>query len=107
MTQPHKIFWKGAEYDFVIFSENRDLIEQYKKGDTTIPLVDLVSVYKVFVNRQGGVEGVLDEASKLELQTEFGKKATVDDVIKKILFEGDEKGGAGNFDDQTTPGGYT
>lgn len=96
-NQPHKIFWKGQLVDFLIFTENPDLIQQYKKGDTTIPLSDLVSVYKVFVNRQGGADGVFDEASKLEIQSEFGKDAKVDDAIQKILLEGDDKLGVGEL----------
>lgn len=97
MPEPHKIFFKGKEHDFVIFTENPDLIKKYKAGDTTIPLSDIISVFKVFVNRQGGVEGVLDEASKAELQNEFGNKAKVDEIIKIILDEGDDKHGAGSF----------
>ncbi len=38
------------------------------KSDTTIPLIDIVSIYKLFVNRQGGLEGVLDEASENRYQ---------------------------------------
>lgn len=96
MAQPHKIFWKGSDYDFVVFVEDTDLLQKYKKGDSTIPLVDIVSIYKVFINRQGGVEGVLDEASKAEISNEFGK-SDVDEVIKKIIFEGADKQGAGSI----------
>ncbi|KAF3987947.1 hypothetical protein FT663_04227 [Candidozyma haemuli var. vulneris] len=98
--QPHKIFYKGEEHDFVIFTENPDLIQKYKKGDTTIPLVDLVSVWKVFINRQGGADGILDEASRNELENEFGPKTKVDDAIKKILDEGQDKSQVGTFDEQ-------
>lgn len=94
---PHKIFWKGSQNDFIIFSENPDLIKKYQGGDTTIPLLDLVSVFKVFVNRQGGADGMLDEASKLELEAEFGKGAKADEVIQKILKEGDDKLGVSNL----------
>lgn len=100
MTQPHKVFYKGKENDFVIFADNADLLQKYNKGDSTIPLIDIVSIYKVFINRQGGVEGLLDEASKSELQNEFGSKANVDSVIKTILKEGSDKHGAGSFIDQ-------
>lgn len=96
-ASPHKIFYKGEQSDFVVFIENPDLVKKYKGGDSTLPLIDIVSIYKVFVNRQGGVEGVLDEASKEELQNEFGKDANVDAVIKKIIFEGEDKQGAGRI----------
>lgn len=107
MAHPHKIFYKGKENDFVIFTENPEEIKKYKSGDKTVPLIDILSIYKVFINRQGGVEGVLDEASRAELQNEFGSKANVDDVIKTILDQGDDKHGAGRFDNQATPGGFT
>lgn len=96
MPEPHKIFYKGADNDFVIFTENPEMIKKYRAGDTTIALAEIVSVFKVFVNRQGGVEGVLDEASKAELQNEFGKLG-VDEVIKLILEKGEDKHGAGSF----------
>lgn len=97
MSQPHKIFFKGTDNDFVIFTENPELIKKYRAGDTTIALSEVVSVFKVFVNRQGGVEGVLDEASKSELQNEFGSSLKVDEIIKVILEKGDDKQGAGSF----------
>lgn len=96
MAQPHKLFWKGSDYDFVVFIEDSNLVQKYKGGDTTIPLIDIVSIYKVFINRQGGVEGVLDEASKSELANEFGS-SDVDAIIKKILVEGTDKKSAGSF----------
>lgn len=94
MPEPHKIFYKGSDYDFVVFTEDTNAVEKYRNGDTTIPLIDVVSIYKVFVNRQGGVEGVLDEASKAELANEFGK-ADVDEAIKKIIRSGSDKHNAG------------
>lgn len=97
MSNPHKVFYKGEHSDFVIFVEDPELVAKYKAGDSTLPLIDIVSIYKVFVNRQGGVEGVLDEASKEELQNEFGAKANVDTVIKKIVSEGEDKSSAGRF----------
>lgn len=87
---PHKIFYKGKEQDFVIFIEDVELLQKYKKGSTTIPLIDLVGIYKVFTNRQRGSEGVLDEASKSELANEFGK-SDIDEAIKIILQEGTDK----------------
>lgn len=96
MSEPHKLFYKGANSDFVIFVESQEILEKYQKGEN-IPLIDIVSIYKVFVNRQGGVEGKLDEASKEELENEFGLKVKVDDVIRKILKGGDDKSGDINF----------
>ncbi|KAF8004476.1 hypothetical protein OXX80_003220 [Metschnikowia pulcherrima] len=97
MASPHKLFYKGTDSDFVVFIEDPEVLAKYKAGDTTLPLIDVVSIYKIFVNRQGGVEGVLDEASKEEIQNEFGNKANVDSAIKIILEKGEDKQGAGRF----------
>lgn len=90
MVAPQKIFYKGKENDFIIFIEDENLVQKFKKGDSSIPLIDIVSIYKVFVNRQRGAEGVFDEASKLELSNNFDT-TDVDHVIKKILTEGSAK----------------
>lgn len=89
-VQPHELFYKGKEASFFIFVDDAALLQKYRKGDTTIPMVDLVSVFKIFVNRQGGVEGKLDEASKAELANEFGNLSS-DEIIRKILIEGEDK----------------
>ncbi|CAK9439617.1 uncharacterized protein LODBEIA_P37170 [Lodderomyces beijingensis] len=89
-NNPHKIFYKGVDNDFVIFVDDPALFEKYKNGDTTIPIIDIVSIFKVFINRQGGAEGILDEASKQDLNNNF-KTSNVDEVIKKILDEGSDK----------------
>lgn len=89
-NEPHKVLYQGATTDFIIFIEDSNLVDKFKQGDTTIPIVDVVSIFKVFVNRQKGSEGMLDEASKMELQDEFGK-ANINDIIKKILTEGSDK----------------
>lgn len=94
MSTPHKLFYKGSSADFVIFVESPEILAKYHKGEN-IPLIDIVSIYKVFVNRQGGVEGKLDEASKEELQNEFGPKAKADDAIRAILESGADKSGVG------------
>lgn len=96
MSQPHKLFYKGSSTDFVIFVESQEILDKYRKSNS-IPLIDIVSIYKVFVNRQGGVEGMLDEASKEELQNEFGPLAKTDDAIRAILEAGENKSGAGPF----------
>ncbi|KAK6454433.1 ribosome maturation protein [Scheffersomyces xylosifermentans] len=89
-NSPHKIFYKGSEVDFIVFIEYPELLKKYRQGDTSISLIDLVGVYKVFTNRTGGSDGVFDEASKLELSTEFGT-SNKDEIIQKILKEGADK----------------
>lgn len=110
-NETHKLFYKGKEYDFIVFIEDPESLQKFKNGDTTIPLVDIVSVFKIYTNRQGGSEGVLDEASKAELSNEFGK-AKEDEIIKKIITEGSDKHSAhlsrgGNSKNDSIGGGST
>ncbi|EMG47195.1 hypothetical protein G210_2500 [Candida maltosa Xu316] len=82
-SAPHKIFYK---FD--------------AKGSSTIPIIDIVSIFKVFVNRQKGVDGILDEASKSDLSNEFNT-SNVDEAIKIILDKGDDKSKAGSIGETT------
>lgn len=89
MVNPHKIFWKGEESDFVVFVEDLESLENFR-NDSTVPLVDVVSVFKVWTTRNRGAEGELLQASKHELENEFGKLKE-DEIIKKIILEGADK----------------
>lgn len=91
---PLRVFYSGKDADYSVFIDSKDLYEQYKK-DSTVPLSDVISVYKVFSSRVGGNEGVLDEVSKQQLENEFGVK-NVEDAILKILKEGTFKEHVGN-----------
>lgn len=102
---PHKLFYKGKENDFVLFIDDVELLAKYKKetdtnGSSTVPIIDVVSIFKVFVNRQRGVDGILDEASKLDLLNDFGT-SNIDQVIKIILDKGDDKSGTHAIGDRT------
>ncbi|KAH3673276.1 hypothetical protein WICMUC_003735 [Wickerhamomyces mucosus] len=91
MTNPSKVFYKGQYKDFIVFTENDDIVDKYFK-DSTIPLVDVVGTFKVFTTESGrGVEGVIHEASKQDLENEFGNGAKDDSIIEKILKEGQNK----------------
>ncbi|ODQ81752.1 hypothetical protein BABINDRAFT_165275 [Babjeviella inositovora NRRL Y-12698] len=93
MSSPIKYFYKGTDADFTVLVESQELVDKFRKGDSTIPLIDIVSIYKIFISRIGGSEGRLDEASKTELVNQFGS-SHVDDVIKEILVNGTSKHGA-------------
>lgn len=90
MANPHKVFYKGTENDFIVFVEDSEALKKYRSNDKTVPLVDVISIYKVYTNRQGGNEGVIDEASNSELQNEFGTR-NIDEVLLKIIREGSDK----------------
>lgn len=81
-----KVHYSGESDDFIVFVES---IADYKKwkGDSSVPLAQVVDSFTVFCTHRHGAQGTLDRASKTELENEFGTK-NEDDIIKKILLEG-------------------
>merc|ERR1711939_477533 len=57
------------------------------KNDKTIALATVVSGWKVFVTHKHGNHGILDGASKGQLEGEFGTSKD-DDVFKQIIENG-------------------
>ncbi|ODV96794.1 hypothetical protein PACTADRAFT_79232 [Pachysolen tannophilus NRRL Y-2460] len=93
MSGPVKVFFTGEHTDFIVFVESEDALQKFKK-DSSIPLVDVVSIYKVFTTSSSrGSEGKLDEASKSQLSNEFGS-SNVDEAIVKIVKEGSVRASA-------------
>lgn len=90
MSEPHRIFFKGEDNDFIVFVDDCAVWKKFK-NDTSISLVDFVSVFQVFVTSKGSL-GDLDTASDSELENEFGTK-DVNEVITKILKNGEDRKG--------------
>ncbi|KAG7192744.1 uncharacterized protein KQ657_001527 [Scheffersomyces spartinae] len=88
MPDPHRIFLKGTDNDFIVFVDEPEMWEKYKK-DPSIDLVDFVSVFQVFVTSKGSL-GDLDTASEAELANEFGS-ADVNKAIAHILKNGEDR----------------
>ncbi|SCU83650.1 LAMI_0C04038g1_1 [Lachancea mirantina] len=89
MSSELKYFYKGQETDFVIFVESQAAVEEYLKAPAISKLTETVGVFKIFTNQQGeGAEGELGEASKSQLENEFGKHIKVEQAIDRILREG-------------------
>lgn len=84
---PQSVFYKGKDADFSVIIENKGLVEKFRHGDHSTPLIDIVGIYKIFVS-QRGTEDLDDEALKQDLENEFGT-LNRDEVIKKILKEGE------------------
>ncbi|CEP21291.1 unnamed protein product [Cyberlindnera jadinii] len=91
MSAPVKVFFKGEHRDFIVFVESHDIIEKYQK-DPSVPLSSVVAGgFKVYTPNTGrGSEGVLDEASDLDLESEFHTKV-IEDIIVKICKNGEYK----------------
>jgi len=83
---------KGDE-DFIVLVESSDIVKKWK-GDRTIPLVDVVSAFKIFTTNKQGTQGTLDTAGKGLLENSFGT-SNEDDVIKEILEKGSVQEGEG------------
>jgi ribosome maturation protein Sdo1 len=81
-----KCHYKGNDEDFIVFVDD---VETYKKWkeDKSVPMVQFVSTFQVFVTHKQGVQGQLDGASKATLENEFGTHVD-DEVIAKILQTG-------------------
>lgn len=87
---PVRYFYQGQETDFVIFVDSEEDAQNYL-SDSTVPLSQAVSTFQVFTTQSGsGNEGILEEASKQQLQNEFGKEYA-EDVIPIILKKGVNK----------------
>ena len=83
----------------MVIVESPEAVTRYRK-DSSIPLVDVVNSFDVFVTNKHGAQGVMDRASKSQLENEFNTyppilglfllihRARSDDVIQKILKDG-------------------
>ncbi|KAK9386763.1 ribosome maturation protein [Lipomyces mesembrius] len=81
-----KVFYRGENEEFMVVIQSPEDYRRYKK-DSSIPLVDVVDSFKVFVTR-AGTQGIIDEASRAMLENEFGTK-NPDQAIQKILKDGE------------------
>ncbi|KAI9856702.1 MAG: hypothetical protein M1824_005285 [Vezdaea acicularis] len=82
-----KVHYKGKEDDFVVFVDDAQAVKAWKE-DSSIPLAQVVSGFKIFITHKHGAQGILDAASKSTLENEFGTSYD-DEVVKVILEKGD------------------
>ncbi|KAK9246213.1 ribosome maturation protein [Lipomyces tetrasporus] len=87
MSQVAKVFYRGENDEFMVVIQSPEEYRRYKK-DPSIPLVDVVDSFKVFVTRKSGTQGIIDEASRAMLENEFGTRKP-DQAIEKILRDGE------------------
>ncbi|PFH51312.1 hypothetical protein AMATHDRAFT_47199 [Amanita thiersii Skay4041] len=67
--------------------------KKWKKGDTTIPLTEVVDSFSVFHSGQGS-QGLLGQPSKQQLDTVFGTSKDID-VVSIVLEKGREQASEG------------
>jgi ribosome maturation protein Sdo1 len=94
-TEQVKVHYKGNTEDFIVLAESMDAVKEFKKNPSgsTVPLVDIVNSFDVFVTNKHGAQGQLNRASKAQLENEFGTH-NEDDVVKKVLEKGDVQEGS-------------
>ncbi|MCJ1236732.1 hypothetical protein MMC14_004714 [Varicellaria rhodocarpa] len=81
-----KIHYQGKDEDFVIFVEDAQAVQNWK-ADKSIPLVQVVNSFKIFVTHKHGAQGTFDSASKATLENEFDTSKD-DECVIKILEQG-------------------
>jgi ribosome maturation protein Sdo1 len=82
-----KVHYKGQEDDFIIMAESSSAVQKWR-DDKSIPLVDVVSTFDIFVTNKHGTQGTLNRASHGAMENEFGTSKD-DEVMAKILESGD------------------
>lgn len=85
-----RVFYKGNKEDFLVFLDDVDEYERYIHGVKSVPLSSFLARFDVYRSVTGnGSEGMLEIASKQNLNEEFGDfKSVEDDILPKILKNG-------------------
>lgn len=97
MSSAVKYFYKGEDTDLVVFATSVEDVNNYLKEPSIGKLSQVVEIFKVFSNRKGsGAEGNLGEASKAQVENEFGKKK-IEEVIDSILRRGHPNASVGQL----------
>ncbi|KAJ5464081.1 hypothetical protein N7475_007216 [Penicillium sp. IBT 31633x] len=81
-----KVFYKGSSEDFIVFVDDVQSLKTWLR-DRSIPLVNVINGWNIFVTQKGGAQGILNEASKAMLENEFGS-SNEDHCMTKILENG-------------------
>jgi len=72
--------------DYVVYIASAEAARDWKK-DKTIPLVDVLDGFFVFVSHKQGAQGILDRASNAQLESEFGTHK-IEEVAQMIIEKG-------------------
>ena len=54
----------------MVIVESLEAVTRYRK-DSSVPLVDVMNSFDVFVTNKHGPQGVMDRASKSQIENEF------------------------------------
>ncbi|CAO3695080.1 unnamed protein product [Umbelopsis ramanniana] len=86
-----RVSYKVDGQEYFIFAD-ADYLEKWKQ-DKTIPIVEVVQSYEILHVPNGGNTGEAVRPAKGALESAFGTSNT-DDIVKKILTDGEYKGGS-------------
>ncbi|CAO3642851.1 unnamed protein product [Mucor fragilis] len=90
--QATKVVFKGDDNsDFFVIAQP-GMVAKWKK-DKTIPLIDVVQSFDIFTTPSGSVTGEAIRPANSTLENVFST-TNKDDIVKKIVSEGEEKGNA-------------
>lgn len=76
---------KGGE-DFIVLADSPKAVQDWI-SDRTIPMAQVISGFKIFTTHGHGLQGIMDTASKGQLEEHFGTSKE-EEVIKEILEKG-------------------
>jgi ribosome maturation protein Sdo1 len=87
--QATKVIYKSGETEFFVIA-NPGMVCKWRK-DKTIPLIDVVQNFDIHTTTTGSNTGEAIHPSNGMLESAFGT-TNKDDIVKKIVNEGEEKG---------------
>ncbi|GAA6011901.1 hypothetical protein JCM8202_004192 [Rhodotorula sphaerocarpa] len=79
--------------EYIVIVGDVAAAEKWRGGDHSIPLVDVVDSFDVFHTGQGS-QGIMQRASKQDLDTVFGTTKD-DEIVEQILTKGQIKASEG------------
>ncbi|EIE80557.1 hypothetical protein G6F46_005964 [Rhizopus delemar] len=88
--QATKVVYKSPDQTEFFVVANHGMRSKWKK-DKSIPLIDVVQTFDIHTTITGSNTGEYVHPSKGTLESHFGT-SNVDDIVKKIVEEGEEKG---------------
>lgn len=90
LNMPSKVVLKGSDNTEFFVIANEGMVEKWR-SDKSTPLVEVVQSFDIFTTNSGGNTGEYISPSKGLLESNFNT-TNDDDIVKKIVAEGEVKG---------------
>ncbi|KAI9848324.1 MAG: hypothetical protein M1837_000588 [Sclerophora amabilis] len=82
-----KVHFKGDTGDYIVFVESVQALQDWKK-DPGLGLTSVAAGHWTIFKTKQGAQGLLGEASKADLENDFGTKVDTE-AVEQILRKGD------------------